>query len=62
MRVMSSGGSIIKIPKKVVVHTRKQFEYEADQRKNINKTSGVDSLLEIAGQIKSQMEKINSKF
>ena len=62
MRVMSSGGSIIKIPKKVVVHTRKQFEYEADQRRNINKTSGVDSLLEIAGQIKSQMEKINSKF
>ena len=62
MRVMSSGGSIIKIPKKVVIHTRKQFEYEADQRKNINKTSGVDSLLEIAGQIKSQMEKINAKF
>tara|TARA_Y100001958_G_C20697326_1_gene204991 strand:- start:233 stop:421 length:189 start_codon:yes stop_codon:yes gene_type:complete len=62
MRVMSSGGSIIKIPKKVVVHTRKQFEYEADQRRNINKTSGVDSLLEIAGQIKSRMEKINSKF
>ena len=62
MRVMSSGGSIIKIPKKVVVHTRKQFEYEADQRKNINKTSGVDSLLEIAGQIKSRMVKINSKF
>ena len=62
MRVMSSGGSIIKIPKKVVVFTRKQFEYEADQRRNINKTSGVYSLLEIAGQIKSQMEKINSKF
>jgi len=62
MRVKSSGGSIIKIPKKVVVHTRKQFEYEADQRRNINKTSGVDSLLEIAGQIKSRMEKINSKF
>ena len=62
MRVMSSGGSIIKIPKKFVVCTRKQFEYEADQRRNINKTSGVDSLLEIAGQIKSQMEKINSKF
>ena len=59
---MSSGSSIIKIPKKVVVHTRKQFEYEADQRRKINKTSGVDSLLEIAGQIKSQMEKINSKF
>ena len=62
MRVMSSGGSIIKIPKKVVIHTRKQFEYEADQRRDINQASGVDSLLEIAGQIKSQIEKINSKF
>ena len=62
MRVMSSGGSIIKIPKKVVVHTRKQFEYEADQTKNINKISRMDSLLEIARQIKSQMEKINAKF
>ena len=62
MRVMRSGGSIIKIPKKVVVHTRKQFEYEADQKRNINKISGVYNLLEIAGQIKSRMVKINSKF
>ena len=31
LRAMSSGGKIIKIPKKVMVHTRKQFEGGAAQ-------------------------------
>ena len=31
LRAMSSGGKIIKIPKKIMVHTRKQFEDGAAQ-------------------------------
>ena len=31
LRAMSSGGKIIKIPKKVMIHTRKQFEEGAAQ-------------------------------
>ena len=31
LRAMSSGGKIIQIPKKVMIHTRKQFEEGAAQ-------------------------------